>query len=105
MQTVLHRVENVPNTLLFECPGCGECHQVPVKPGDGVRWEWNGSLDKPTFSPSLLVRGGPLQDEHGLAIPGARSRCCHSFVRDGQIQFLNDCTHKLAGQTVDLPAW
>lgn len=28
---------------------------------------------------------------------------CHSFVRDGKIEFLSDSTHKLAGQTVDLP--
>ena len=25
---------------------------------------------------------------------------CHSFVSDGQWQFLGDCTHALAGQTV-----
>ena len=25
------------------------------------------------------------------------------FVTDGKIQFLGDCTHALAGQTVDLP--
>ena len=30
---------------------------------------------------------------------------CHSFVTDGRIQFLADCTHALAGQTVDLPEW
>jgi hypothetical protein len=34
--------------------------------------------------------------------PGVDHRC-HSFVVDGQIQFLGDCTHKLAGQTVPLP--
>jgi len=28
---------------------------------------------------------------------------CHSFVTDGRIQFLTDCTHALAGQTVDIP--
>lgn len=28
---------------------------------------------------------------------------CHSFVRDGQIQYLGDCTHEYAGKTVDLP--
>jgi hypothetical protein len=28
---------------------------------------------------------------------------CHSFLVDGQIQFLGDCTHALAGQTVPLP--
>ena len=27
---------------------------------------------------------------------------CHSFVTDGKIQFLSDCTHGLAGQTVEL---
>ncbi|WP_241754456.1 hypothetical protein [Cupriavidus basilensis] len=27
---------------------------------------------------------------------------CHSFVTDGRIQFLGDCTHALAGQTVPL---
>jgi hypothetical protein len=32
-------------------------------------------------------------------------RVCHSFVVDGRIQFLGDCTHHLAGQTVDLPPW
>jgi hypothetical protein len=28
---------------------------------------------------------------------------CHSFVRAGRIEFLNDSTHALAGKTVDLP--
>ena len=27
----------------------------------------------------------------------------HSYVTDGRIQYLSDCTHPLAGQTVDLP--
>ena len=31
------------------------------------------------------------------------TKVCHSFIRDGRIQFLGDCTHHLAGQTVDLP--
>lgn len=30
-------------------------------------------------------------------------KVCHSFVTDGRIQFLADCTHDLAGLTVDLP--
>ena len=28
---------------------------------------------------------------------------CHSFVTDGRIQYLDDCTHELRGQTIDLP--
>src|SRR5436309_254590 len=33
------------------------------------------------------------------ALPGD---VCHSFVRDGLIEFLGDCTHPLAGRTVPL---
>ncbi|BAS10570.1 hypothetical protein AHiyo4_39920 [Arthrobacter sp. Hiyo4] len=28
---------------------------------------------------------------------------CHSFVRNGHIEFLSDSTHELAGQTMALP--
>lgn len=27
---------------------------------------------------------------------------CHSFIKDGQIQYLDDCTHRLKNQTVPL---
>lgn len=76
----------------FHCPGCEYGHHFEV---GGSGWTWNGSLDRPTFSPSLLVYG---------ARDGSTPRC-HSFVRDGKIEFLSDCTHKLAGQTVELPDW
>lgn len=90
-------------TLVFKCPGCKSRHAVTVGPGDGPRWTWNGSLDAPTLSPSILVTrpavpdAGPGFEEFRTALR------CHSFVRDGRIQFLSDCTHALAGQTVDLP--
>lgn len=60
-----------------------------------ARWTFNGDFDKPTFSPSLNTWITGTNGE-------VRSRC-HSFIRDGRIQFLGDCTHALAGQTVDLP--
>lgn len=74
--------------LTFYCPGCEMPHSFDK------RWTFNGNLEKPTFSPSLLVRytWGPERIEMR----------CHSFVREGKIQFLNDCTHKLAGKTVDM---
>jgi len=31
------------------------------------------------------------------------STVCYSYITDGRIQFLSDCTHELANQTVDLP--
>jgi len=73
---------------MFHCPGCGCAHGFHVP-----RWDWNGSLDAPTFSPSLLCNAQAMLSR------------CHSFVRDGNIQFLSDCWHVLAGQTVPLPDW
>jgi hypothetical protein len=71
------------------CPGCDEAHAVRVSStqGDGV-WGWNGDLEFPTFTPSLLVTG---------------AQKCHSFITDGKIRFLGDCDHDLKNQTVPLP--
>lgn len=79
----------------FHCPGCGYDHAFTVgEPlGDRPRWTFNGSEEAPTFQPSLLCNKDMPENR------------CHSFVRDGKIQFLADCWHKLAGQTVDLPDW
>ena len=88
----------------INCPsGDCICHVLPVNQileaeSDHVKgkphWTWNGSLDRPTFTPSILSR---------YTIEGEGHHVCHSFVTDGRIQFLEDCTHKLAGQTIDLP--
>lgn len=72
----------------FRCPGCDDEHVVRIE-GAGA-WGFNGDMDHPTLTPSVLVRYGD----------GSR---CHSFVRDGRIEFLSDCSHALAGQTVELP--
>lgn len=75
-------------SLWFLCPGCNEAHRVPVSGSQRPRWEWNGSLDAPTLSPSILIHGGGV---------------CHSFVENGRIRFLGDCTHGLKNQMVPLP--
>lgn len=78
------------------CPGCDSLHGVYLEGPDGYRpdtcWEWDGDLERPTVTPSILVH----------------SPRCHSFVRTGQWVFLTDSEHSLAGQTVDLvplPDW
>ena len=93
--------------VMFHCPGCKTGHQVVV---DGSRgWTWNGDGDRPTFTPSILCQGTvPITDEqHARIMAGEKVQpaplVCHSYVTDGRIQFLGDCTHALAGQTVDLP--
>jgi hypothetical protein len=106
------------STLMFWCPGCDEAHGVPVGEAQTPRrWKWNGSLEKPTLEPSLIVRSGHFAPGHtgdcwctfNAKNPDTPSkfvcRQCHSLIRDGQIQFLTDCSHALAGKTVDLPAW
>lgn len=102
--------------LAFWCPGCNMAHAVTVGAGG---WAGPGDVDRPTFSPSILVRSGhhashykagdncwcTYYAENPPPPSERRFECaiCHSFVTDGRIQFLGDCTHKLAGQTVELP--
>lgn len=85
------------NQVFFECPGCEVPHGINVGDGPGPRWTWNADVEKPTFTPSILVNftWGHERVPH----------VCHSFITDGRIQFLGDCTHALAGQTVDIPDW
>ncbi|WP_044871971.1 DUF6527 family protein [Pseudomonas sp. LFM046] len=90
-------------TLFFHCPGCDGLHGVRIGVGAGPRWDWDGNVHRPTFSPSVLVRTGRAVDPSFVPEPGDPPEVCHSFVRGGQIQFLDDCTHALAGKTVDLP--
>ncbi len=110
--------------LLWWCPGCNGPHSIrasirgqavatpdPSDPDwtppqeyyearDGA-WSWNGSATRPTFMPSVLVTYNGADAGHAGAPPAV----CHSFVVDGQMQMLGDCTHALAGQTVPIPPW
>ena len=52
-------------------------------------WSWNGDYECPTVSPSIRLIHTVNQVDH-------------LFIRDGKIQYLNDCTHELAGKTVDM---
>lgn len=78
--------------FVFQCPGCGYGHGVRVQGPEPI-WAWNGNLEKPTFSPSLLVNASD-----------AKTRC-HSFIREGMIQFLGDCHHDMKDMTVEIPDW
>jgi Family of unknown function (DUF6527) len=100
----------------YWCPGCDMQHTIYVDPPEGwtgPRWTWNGSVEAPSFTPSVLVRydyGYPRVTPENRAQYRAnpwkqerRMYVCHVFVTDGQIQFLSDSTHTLAGKTVPLP--
>jgi hypothetical protein len=79
------------DALVFYCPGCENPHTITIT-GNGS-WSFDGNYNSPTISPSILSTG---QDESGKTI-------CHSFLKNGVLQFLDDCTHALKGQSVPLP--
>lgn len=90
----------------FWCPGCEQLHGVNVDPEDSEdnrpRWKWDGSMDAPSFEPSILCFTSRAPD--GSRLPeGQRRTLCHFFVRGGMIEFCGDSPHKLSGKTVPLP--
>lgn len=93
----LRRVESKPGeggaSFVYWCPGCEHYHGVwTVEPNPMTKalWTFNGSLERPTFNPSLLIN---YSEKNGV---------CHCFIRDGRIEFLGDCTHALAGKVVEM---
>lgn len=89
---VLYQLKD--DRLYFDCPGCDMMHAVNVDNQKSPCWSWNNDLIKPTFTPSILVRWNFGEER----VP----KICHSFVNDGNIKFLSDCTHEHAGKTLPL---
>ncbi len=88
------------------CPGCNTWHHFAVdRPfkNNGARWSWDGNLDAPTFNPSMNIRIGPMPTVPEGRPDAGQIKVCHYFLHGGNIQFLGDSTHALAGQTVPLP--
>lgn len=99
----------------YKCPGCRHTHNLPELAEGQRGWKFNGNVASPTFEPSILMRSGhhcdngPKKEDCFYCKETAdedwgMDMCviCHHFVKDGLIQFLNDCTHHLAGQTVPM---
>jgi hypothetical protein len=90
------------------CPACDDAVRISSD------WEWDGNLDAPTFSPSISVTGVQWDTSFKFhkpsheKIPAGGTIVCHSFLRNGVWEFLEDCTHTMAGQhvpMVDIPTW
>jgi hypothetical protein len=87
-----------PLVVGWTCPGCGFDHCITVDPSakNTPIWSFNGDYTRPTFSPSILVTFEWGKDRV--------KKVCHFFVKDGIVDFLNDCTHELKGTQVALPS-
>jgi len=63
-------------TLNFVCPcGCTEVGTVPVKPGYGAHWQWDGDLVAPTLTPSILRCRPQSCGWHGFVTEGKFVTC------------------------------
>jgi len=83
----------------FYCVGCKHQHSYTVF-DDNTGWQFNGNLDSPSFTPSLLNVAKELNEKTGV-YDIEKSRC-HLFVTNGKIIYCGDCTHELSGNTVDM---
>lgn len=99
MKSQIRNVDDHGNhytALMFVCPGCQSMgyesgiHMLPVNsPSKSPSWNFNGNLEAPTLSPSILTK------THGGV--------CHSFLENGVFRFLSDCTHSFKDQLVPIP--
>ena len=76
--------------FLFYCPACEMSHPYRVT-GEGPKWDFDGDLTSPTFTPSLRV--------HNV---GENGGDCHLFLTRGEIRFCSDSDHDMAGKIVPL---
>ena len=91
--TKIRKVQRSENTWQYHfiCPGCNCEHAFDD------RWQFNQDFERPTISPSFLQQGF-IGFKNEVPMYGT----CHSFVKDGKIQFLGDCTHDLKNQIIEL---
>jgi hypothetical protein len=82
------------STFIYWCPGCGHAHSIPVGPGSGHSWTFDGNVESPTFSPS--VRHFHTNSQ------GEQITSCHYHVQAGQMAYCGDCKHELNGKTVPM---
>jgi hypothetical protein len=82
----------------FYCPGCDHGHvfytTAPPDRPEAPTWEFDGNLEAPTFTPSLLN----TCEKH----PDPKQRRCHLNLTAGRLVFHGDCSHDMAGQVVEL---
>lgn len=96
--------QHVNGMIGFHCPACDQMHFYRTKEFEfpGPKWDFNGNVENPTFSPSLLVlTNAPRNEEE--KINRVEYTQCHLFITNGQILYCTDCPHELAGQSIPLP--
>lgn len=80
--------------FVFYCPACETYHGIWTthKNKNDAIWEFDNNLESPTIKPSLRI----------VWKSGSVEEVCHLYIRNGRIEYLKDCTHRLAGKTVEM---
>ena len=103
------------DTLVFWCPGCerlgedgeyyGGAHALPISGDSSKRpvWQFDGNLEAPTLQPSILSRLAHRHEWVNGAFQDVGLFVCHSFLKAGVFDYLQDCTHRFTGQQVPMP--
>lgn len=91
LETVVNIDKSVYGYAVY-CPGCNQVHVIATS--GHIAWTFNNDMEKPAFQPSLMVN-------RDLSNPTAPR--CHSYITEGKFQYLDDCTHALANQTIEIP--
>lgn len=86
------------------CPGCNTRHEIAIGHANtvGAVWSITWTGEKATVHPSVKVSTNIPRNQHEINNPVTYTQC-HYFIKDGMLQFLGDCIHPLAGQTVEIP--
>lgn len=106
--------------VVLRLPGPSGRMLLPVmlkgtREGTG-NWTWNGDSDNPTLKPSVLTQSGHFDPSfksedscwckyykaHQDEAPVFHCFRCHTWINDGKVQFLDDCSHEFKGQTLEL---
>ena len=86
----------------FYCHGCKINHTYSI---DDNGWHFNGDIENPSFTPSLLNQTPILSNEiiDGKIVEKMKMiNRCHLFVTNGKIHYCSDCDHEFAGKTMPM---
>ena len=101
LETIKSQDGEIVGYEIQRCPGCGAKHlfitnrdrAILNAGGKKIVWDFNGDVESPTFTPSLLTVG-----HEG-------SPYCHFNLIDGVFHFHNDCVHDAKNKQLKYNGW
>lgn len=85
------KIKQIGKTKVYQfiCKGCNCTHNINCNSDNHGAWNYTTGTNGPTFKPYCRIKNGV--------------NVCQFNIVDGQITYDQSCTHKFAGQTIELP--